>query len=122
MLLLFVQSDTVAFVVTRMFHPVYSHILLWATFCTALVPVPLFLLLSVSGGQVSALEITLQKLFSVDFFSVFYLNLPILNSLVLIIAGGLEQFMHLGPSVVSLLCVVFSTEYLHRRQICIIIQ
>jgi len=40
-------------------------------FCAALVPVPLFLLPYVSGGHVSALEITFQKLFSVDFFPYF---------------------------------------------------
>ena len=44
---------------------VCSHILLWATFCAALVP---GLLPSVSGGHVSALEITFQNLFSVDLF------------------------------------------------------
>ena len=55
-----------------------------------------FLLPSVSGGHASALKITLQKLFSVDFFCISLKKIPILNSLVPIIAGGVEKFMHLA--------------------------
>jgi len=63
-----------SFVVTRLLHavlPLFTHFSR-ATFCVALVPLPPFLLPSVSGGHVSALEITFHELFSVDFLSVVY--------------------------------------------------
>jgi len=90
-------------------------------FCAALVPLPLFLLPYVSGGHVSALEITFQKLFSVDLFCILlkFTHFKFVSRNHCRWGGTIYAF---GSSVVSLLCVAFSTECLHRRQISIIIQ